>query len=132
MCENFRTITAMIGGDTMNQIKNILHKYLCSDAIVVCELSEKAGDFVWLEENGYFVRKTGEETAKGKAYTKKHDKMLTEHFEKINDDSLSTDNLNKLRQELSRYIKKNPDIDIYEGLTESESFAFRYVYHGRW
>ena len=122
----------MIGGDTMNQIKNILRKYLCSDAIVVCELSEKAGDFVWLEENGYFVRATGEETAKGKEYTKKHDKMLTEHFEKITDDSLSTGNLNKLRTELIRYINKNPDIDIYEGLTESESFAFRYVYHEHW
>ena len=122
----------MIGGDIMNQIKNILHKYLCSAAITVCELSEKAGDFVWLEENGYFVRSTGEETAKGKAYTKEHDKMLTTHFEKIHDDSLSPNNLNKLRQELSNYINKNPNIDIYEGLTESESFAFRYVYNGHW
>ena len=122
----------MIGGDIMNQIKNILHKYLCSDAITVCELSEKAGDFVWLEKNGYYVRSTGEETAKGKAYTLQHDKMLTEHFGKIHDDSLSPDNLNKLRQELNRYINNNPDIDIYEGLTESESFAFRYVYYGRW
>lgn len=122
----------MIGDDNMNQIKNILHKYLCSDAISVCELSEKAGDFVWLEGNGYYVRETGEETKEGKAYTKKHDKMLTEHFERISDDSLSTDNLCKLRQEIRNYIKKNPDIDIYKGLTESETFALRYVYHGRW
>lgn len=116
----------------MNQIKNILHRYLCTDAIAVCELSEKACDPVWLEENGYFVRKTGEETAKGKAYSKKHNEMLTERFEKIKDDSLSADNLNKLRQELVRYIKKNPDINIYKGLTESESFALRHVYHEHW
>lgn len=132
MCENICKIVAMIGGDSMNQIKNILHKYLCSDAITVCELSEKAGDFVWLEENGYFVRSTGEETAKGKLYAKKCDKILTEKFGKIKDDSLTTLNLSNLRRELSRYINENPNIDVYEGLTESEMFAFRYVYPGRW
>ena len=116
----------------MNQIKNILHKHLCPDAIAVCELSEKVCDSVWLEEKGYFVRSTGEETEKGKAYTKKHGKMLEEHFEKVNDGSLGADNLRKLWQELNRYIKKNPDINIYEGLTEAETFAFRYVYDEHW
>lgn len=116
----------------MNKIKELLHKYLCDDAIKVCELSEKAGDFVWLEKQGYYVRKTGEETQKGKAYTKKHSEMMEYHFGRIKDNSLDDDNLNKLRKELMAYIKKNPDLDLYKGLTESESFAFRNVYYGGW
>lgn len=116
----------------MNQIKNILHKYLCPDAIAVCELSEKAGDFVWLEKNGYYNRKTGEETKAGKAYTQKHDKLIMVHFEKIKDNSLDTNNLCKAKHEMAKYIKRNPKADIYKGMTEAEEYAFRYVYHGHW
>ena len=116
----------------MNPFKKLLNNYLCHDALVVCELSEKAGDFVWLEDQGYYDRKTGEETTKGKAYTKNHNKLLEQHFEKIRDNSLDTDNLCKLREAIKNCIKKNPDMDIYDGMTETEAFAFRYVYHGRW
>lgn len=31
----------------MSEIKKLLHRYLCEDAIKVCELAEKADDFVW-------------------------------------------------------------------------------------
>ena len=116
----------------MNQIKNILHKYLCPDAIAVCELSEKAGDFVWLEKMGYYNRKTGKETKAGKVYTQKHDKMITAHFEKIKDNSLDTNNLNRVKHEIKNYIKTNPETDIYKGLTEGEEYALRYVYHEHW
>lgn len=116
----------------MNQITNILHKYLCPDALVVCELSEKAGDFIWLEKKGYYNRKTGEETKAGQAYTKQHDKLLTKHFEKVKDKSLETRNLTELRREIQKYIKNNPKIDIYRDLTETEAFALRYVNHGHW
>ena len=34
----------------MSEIKKLLHRYLCEDAIKVCELAEKADDFVWLEK----------------------------------------------------------------------------------
>ena len=60
----------------MSEIKKLLHRYLCEDAIKVCELAEKADDFVWLEKQGYYVRKTGEKTQKGKAYMKKHNEMM--------------------------------------------------------
>lgn len=112
----------------MNPIKALLNKYLCKDAIFICELSEKAGDLVWLEEQGYYDRKTGEETAKGKAYTKKHNKLLEQHFEKIRDNSLDNNNLCKLREAMINYVNSNPDVDIYEGMSEAEIFAFRYVY----
>ena len=116
----------------MNKIKELLHKYLCEDALAVCELSEKSGDFVWLENQGYYNRQTGKETEKGKAYTKKHDELITFHFDRIKDNSLDEKNLNKLRNELNKYVSKNSDVDIYKGLTEAESFAYRYVVHGRW
>lgn len=116
----------------MSEIKKLLHKYLCEDAIVVCELSEKSGDFVWLEEQGFYDRKKGEETAKGKAYTKKHDDLMLKHFARIKDNSLEDKNLSKLKNELSKYINENPDVEIYKDLTESEVFAYRYVNHGRW
>ena len=132
MCENSCTAIAVIGGDDMNKIKELLRKYLCEDAIVVCELSEKSGDFVWLESQGYFDRETGKETEKGRAYTKKHDALMLKHFERIKDNSLDDKNLNKLRNELNKYISQNPQIDIYKGLTETEAFAYRYVNHGRW
>lgn len=122
----------MIGGVIMSQIKNILHKHLCPDAIVVCELSEKAGDFVWLEKKGYYNRKTGEETKSGREYTKKHEKLIDEHFGKIKDNSLNANNLNKLKQEIQSYINNNPKVDIYKNLTEAECFALRYVYYGKW
>ena len=122
----------MNGGGIMNQVKNILHKYLCPDALVVCELNEKAGDFVWLEKKGYYNRKTGEETKAGKIYTKQHDKMLTEHFEKIKDKSLEAKNMSELRKEIQKHIKNNPEADIYKDLTETEAFALRYVNHGHW
>lgn len=115
----------------MNKIKELLHKYLSEDAIAVCELSEKSNDFVWLENQGYYNRKTGKETEKGKAYTKKHDDLMVFHFGKIKDNSLDVENLNKLRNELNKYTSKN-SVDIYEGLTESETFAYRYIVHGRW
>jgi tRNA-dihydrouridine synthase len=122
----------MIGGVIMNQIKNILHKYLSPDAVAVCELSAKAGDFVWLEKMGYYNRKTGEETKEGLAYAKQHDKLMMKHFEKIKDNSLETSNLNELKQEVQKYIKNNPKTDIYKGLTETEAFALQYVNHGQW
>lgn len=122
----------MTGGGVMNKIKELLHAYLCEDAIVVCELSEKSGDFVWLEKMGYYDRKTGKETEKGKAYTKKHDALMLKHFERIKDNSLDDKNLSKLRNELNKYINKNPNVDIYKGLTEPEAFTYRYVNHGRW
>jgi hypothetical protein len=122
----------MIGGVIMNQIKNILYKYLCRDAVAVCEISEKAGDFVWLEKNGYYNRRTGEETKAGREYAKKHEKLVGEYFEKIKDNSLDVNNLQKLKQEIQHYIKNNPKADIYEGLTESECFALRYVYYEKW
>ena len=116
----------------MNKIKEILHKYLCEDAIIICELCEKADDFVWLEENGYYVRKTGKETEKGKAYTKKHNELIEKHSRRIRDNSFDPENLSKLNKELREYIKKHPDYNIYKGLTESESFAFRHVYYDNW
>lgn len=122
----------MIGGVIMNQIKNILHKYLCQDAVVVCELGAKAGDFVWLEKMGYYNRKTGEETKAGRVYAEQHDKLMMEHFEKIKDNSLETSNLNELKKEVQKYIKNNPKTDIYKGLTETEAFALQYVDHGQW
>ena len=122
----------MIGGVIMNQIKNILHKHLCRDAVVVCELSEKAGDFVWLEKNGYYNRTTGEETKAGREYAKKHEKLIDEHFGRITDNSLDANNLHKLKQEIQCYINNNPKADIYKGLTEPECFALRYVYYGKW
>lgn len=116
----------------MSKIKELLHKYLCEDALVVCELSEKSSDFVWLEKQGYYNRKTGKETYKGEAYTKKHDELMLLHFNKIKDRSLDDKNLSELRNEINKHIRKNPDIDIYKGLTETEAFAYRYVIHGRY
>lgn len=116
----------------MSKIKELLHKYLCADALVVCELSEKSSDFVWLENQGYYNRKTGKETDKGKAYNKKHDELMLMHFGRIKDRSLDDKNLSELRNELNIHIGKNPDIDIYKGLTETEAFAYRYVVHNKW
>jgi hypothetical protein len=65
-------------------------------------------------------------------YSKKHDELMLLHFGRIKDDSLGDKNLNTLRNELNKHISKNPNVDIYKGLTETESFAFRYVVHGRW
>lgn len=116
----------------MNKIKYLLHNFLCEDAIIVCELCEKSTDFVWLEEQGYYNRQTGKETEKGKAYTKRHNDLMAKHFEAIKDNSLDNKNLKNLRNEINKYIRENPDIDIYKGLTETECFAYRYVNHGRW
>lgn len=116
----------------MSKIKELLQKYLCEDAIAVCELSEKSGDFVWLEEQGFYDRKAGKETKKGKEYTKKHDTLMLKHFERIKDNSLDDKNLSKLRNELNKYTSENPHVDIYKGLTEAEAFAYRYVIHNRW
>ena len=116
----------------MSEIKKLLHRYLCEDAIKVWELAEKADDFVWLEKQGYYVRKTGEKTQKGKAYMKKHNEMMEYHFGKISDGSLDDDNLNILRKALGEYIKKNPEIDVFKELTEAETFAFRNVFYNHW
>lgn len=116
----------------MNKIKELLHAYLSEDALIVCALSEKSGDFVWLEEQGYYNRETGKETKKGKEYTKKHDALMLKHFERVKDNSLDDKNLSKLRNELNKHINKAKTADVYKGLTETEAFAYRYVNHGRW
>lgn len=116
----------------MDKIKEILHKYLCEDAIIICELSEKSDDFVWLEDKGYYSRKTGKETEKGKAYTKTHNALIEKHSRRIKDNSLNPENLMRLKKALREHIEKHPDYNIYKGLTESESFAFRHIYHDKW
>lgn len=116
----------------MNKIKQILHKYLCEDAIKVCELSAKADDFVWLENNGYYIRKTGKVTEKGKTYANRHNQLIHKHMERIKDNSFDPGNFSRLERELREYVKKHPDTDIYKGLTESEAFAFREVYYDKW
>lgn len=116
----------------MSEIKKLLHRYLCKDAIIVCELSEKSNDFLWLEKRGYYDRKKGVETPQGKKYTNKHNILMAKHFNKIKDRSLGYENLKNLKNELNKYIRKNPDIDIYKDLTESEIFAYKYINHGQW
>ena len=111
----------------MNEIKKILHEYLCDDAIILCELTEKAGDFVWLEEQGYYKRQTGEKTNKWAVFVKNHNKLFEKHDTKLAEKSFEHNNMKQLEKALRNYIKKNPDVNIYKGLTESEIFALRNI-----
>lgn len=123
----------------MNDIKNILHKYLTGDEITMLAIEEKQDDRQWMTEKGYlsdiefnkngFPVKGGELTPKGEKFIEESDKKLLKLFEKTGGVQMKT--MSELTKELQKHSKSYHDDKAYNELTEDEQFVYRKICFGR-
>lgn len=111
----------------MNYVKEILYKYLTPDLISLVALEEKQDDTRWMIEKGYktdFVvnfkgmHVGGELTKKGEQFLDECDKKFRKLFPKV--ENLPPKNETKAKEQLLKFMEKNPNINIYHGLTDDE------------
>lgn len=112
----------------MNYVQKLLHSYLNKDIITLYATMEKCDDFVWLANHGYYVRKQwgGDVTKKGKAFLDQQDKIidrLAQKTERFRGEKKYTE----LQRKLMTYQKNLKNGTLFDGLTEDETFAVRYI-----
>ena len=114
----------------MNYVQKLLYSTLHTDVINLLALQERDDDYVWLEEHGYFVRgPMGGVTEKGKAYIERQNAKFDELYKKTRK-HWNSDKIRCLRKELMEYQRTLQNGSIYDGLTETEMYAVRYLIKG--
>ena len=116
----------------MHDIMRIMRKYLCEDAIKLLALQEMDDDPVWREKQGYYNRSTGKVTEAGKKHIKDLNEKLKYYDSRIEDNSLDTKNLRKLKDDLREYERNNPKVNPKKELAEEEYYAYMSVIFDRW
>ncbi len=112
-----------------NRAMDIMRKYLSEDGIKIAELQAKADDVGYYFWNGFVDRKTGKLTHKGRIEIKNHNRAFDYHWKKDRGRTYNEENIAKVKRELRQYSESDPNVRIFEGLTESEKFAVMDIYY---
>ena len=121
----------------MNQIKEILNKYLTPEQIELCAMEAKSDDWGWLDKHGYVEKEYRQEqgykiscghnlTEKGKEYIKKYNQRFEEIFDMYTQEDWRK--MDKGKDELrllERTLPGNEWKKQIDGLTKEERWAVR-------
>lgn len=109
----------------MNAIKSILYQMFSADAIKAAALAEQLEDMKYCAEHNMNHLKGGKEQKKWEEYCEKAEL----HAQKDDGKTFNRNNMQKFRNEVDQYLKKNPKATLFEGLGETEHFAVRKFYY---
>lgn len=118
----------------MNYVKELFKKNLPPEYIELTAMEERADDTRWMIQKGYktdFHRDSrgfmqgGDLTRSGKKFLDEYEKRFDVLFKKI--EKMSPDIESSVRERLRQYIKKHPDVDYREGLSDDEKRVCNYL-----
>ena len=112
----------------MNHVQKLLHSHLNKDEIALYAAMEKGDDFVWLAKHGYYERKQwgGGFTQKGKVFIEQQNELI-DRLAKKTERFWDEGKHKELQRKLMTYQKNLKKGTLFDGLSEEETFAVRYI-----